>query len=68
MRVPTLLIRGQLSDILSSEGAAELLELIPTARFVDVAGTGHMVAGDDNDVFTAALTGFLSELSGATSG
>jgi pimeloyl-ACP methyl ester carboxylesterase len=62
VRVPTLLIRGQLSDILSPEGAAELLELIPTARYVDVAGTGHMVAGDDNDVFTQALTRFLDDV------
>jgi pimeloyl-ACP methyl ester carboxylesterase len=61
VRVPTLLIRGQLSDILSPEGAAELIDMIPSARYVDVAGTGHMVAGDDNDVFTEALTGFLAE-------
>jgi pimeloyl-ACP methyl ester carboxylesterase len=61
VRVPTLLIRGQLSDILSPEGAAELIDIIPSARYVDVAGTGHMVAGDDNDVFTQALTGFLAD-------
>jgi pimeloyl-ACP methyl ester carboxylesterase len=62
VHIPTLLVRGQLSDILSPAGAAEVLELIPGARFVDVAGTGHMVAGDDNDVFTEALTGFLGDV------
>jgi pimeloyl-ACP methyl ester carboxylesterase len=62
IHIPTLLIRGQLSDILSPEGAAEVLEMIPGAGFVDVAGTGHMVAGDDNDVFTEALTDFLSDV------
>jgi hypothetical protein len=24
-----------------------------------VSGTGHMIAGDDNDAFTAAVTDFL---------
>ncbi len=64
IRVPTLLVRGQLSDILSPEGAAELLELIPGAQYVDVAATGHMVAGDDNDVFTSSLTAFLADVTG----
>jgi hypothetical protein len=29
---------------------------------VDVAAAGHMVAGDDNDVFSAAVEGFLRSL------
>jgi hypothetical protein len=28
---------------------------------VDVAGAGHMVAGDRNDVFNDAVVGFLQE-------
>jgi pimeloyl-ACP methyl ester carboxylesterase len=59
IRVPTLLIRGMQSDIVSEEGARELLELIPGSEYVDVAGAGHMVAGDDNDVFSASLLDFL---------
>lgn len=59
--VPTLLVRGTRSDIVTPEGAAELLQLIPTATAVEAAA-GHMVAGDDNDVFTAHLLGFLDEL------
>jgi pimeloyl-ACP methyl ester carboxylesterase len=59
--VPTLLVRGRQSDVLSEEGARELLELIPHARFVDVSA-GHMVAGDDNDVFTAEVDGFLESV------
>jgi pimeloyl-ACP methyl ester carboxylesterase len=58
--VPTLLVRGNRSDIVSADGAAELLELIPSARSVDAAA-GHMVAGDNNDVFTKDLLNFLSE-------
>lgn len=60
VQVPTLLVRGKDSDVITPEGAAELLDLIPTASAVEVAA-GHMVAGDDNDVFTSHLAEFLSE-------
>jgi pimeloyl-ACP methyl ester carboxylesterase len=59
-RVPTLLVRGRQSDLLSEEGAREYLELVPHAQFVDVAGAGHMVAGDRNDLFNDAVVTFLS--------
>jgi pimeloyl-ACP methyl ester carboxylesterase len=38
----------------------QFLELRPDAKFVDVAKAGHMVAGDHNDAFTAAIADFLS--------
>jgi hypothetical protein len=41
---------------------AALLAAIPHARRVDVAGTGHMVAGDDSSVFLARATEFLDTL------
>ncbi|HEY8156179.1 MAG TPA: alpha/beta hydrolase [Myxococcota bacterium] len=59
LRVPTLLVRGKQSDVVSLEGAAEFREAAPHARFVDVSGAGHMVAGDRNDLFTEAVIGFL---------
>jgi pimeloyl-ACP methyl ester carboxylesterase len=62
LRVPTLLVRGRLSDLLSEQGARHFLELTPLARYVDVSGAGHMVAGDRNDRFTDAVLGFLREL------
>jgi pimeloyl-ACP methyl ester carboxylesterase len=60
--VPLLLVRGKQSDVVSDDGVAEFLRLVPHARYVDVSGAGHMVAGDDNAVFSAAVTGFLEEL------
>jgi pimeloyl-ACP methyl ester carboxylesterase len=60
--VPTLLVRGAQSDVVSPEAAQELLELIPGARMVDVAGAGHMVAGDDNDIFARSVVEFLDQL------
>jgi non-heme chloroperoxidase len=62
IQVPALVVRGELSDIVSQEGADEFLELIPMARVVEVEGAGHMVAGDKNDAFNTAVEDFLSEL------
>jgi pimeloyl-ACP methyl ester carboxylesterase len=61
LAVPTLLVRGRQSRVVSTAGAQELLELVPSARLVDVDGAGHMVAGDDNDVFGEHLLGFLDD-------
>ncbi len=63
---PTLLVRGRQSDILSETSAREFLDLVPHARFADVSGAGHMVAGDRNDAFTTAVLEFLRSLRNAT--
>ncbi len=62
LALPTALIRGQRSDVISEAGAREFLALVPHARYVDVSGAGHMVAGDRNDAFTLAVLGILREL------
>lgn len=59
VRIPTLLVRGAMSDIVSPSGVAELQELIPHAEVVDVAGAGHMVAGDRNDAFNESVIEFI---------
>jgi non-heme chloroperoxidase len=60
LTLPTLLVRGGLSDVLTEQGAQEFLQLCPHAEYVNVAGAAHMVAGDRNDVFAGAVTDFLS--------
>jgi pimeloyl-ACP methyl ester carboxylesterase len=60
--VPALLVRGQQSDLVSEDTVKEFLAEVPHAEYVDVSGTGHMVAGDDNDAFTAAVLDFLERL------
>jgi len=62
LRLPTLLVRGKSSDLLSEQGAREMLELVPHAQLVDVAGAGHMVAGDRNDRFNTAVVEFLATI------
>jgi pimeloyl-ACP methyl ester carboxylesterase len=61
LTVPTLLVRGRQSDVLSEAGARETVGLIPHARYIDVGGAGHMVAGDRNDAFNDAVLEFLRE-------
>lgn len=60
--VPTLLVRGRQSDLLSVEGSEDFLSRAPHAEFADVAGAGHMVAGDRNEIFNSAILGFLNRL------
>jgi non-heme chloroperoxidase len=60
LTLPTLLVRGGLSDLLTEEGARSFLELCPHSEYVNVTGAGHMVAGDRNDVFAGAVVDFLT--------
>ena len=57
-----LLVRGRASDVVTEQEVAEFLQLIPHASYVDVDKARHMVAGDRNDIFTAAVIDFLTQL------
>ncbi|WP_059016751.1 alpha/beta hydrolase [Mycobacterium sp. M26] len=59
LRIPTLLVRGGKSDVLSIEDSIRFLHLVPHAEFATVADAHHMVAGDDNAVFEQVLWDFL---------
>jgi len=58
--VPMLLIRGLSSDVVSTGGLDELRQVLPALEVFDVAGAGHMVAGDRNDVFNRGMIAFLN--------
>jgi pimeloyl-ACP methyl ester carboxylesterase len=60
LEVPVLLVRGRSSDLLSEDGARDFLARVPHAEFADVAGAGHMVAGDRNEIFNRAILTFLT--------
>lgn len=60
LQLPTLLVRGGLSDLLSEAGAQAFLDLCPHSEYVNVTGAGHMVAGDRNDIFANAVIAFLT--------
>jgi pimeloyl-ACP methyl ester carboxylesterase len=61
IHVPTMLVRGLLSDVVTQEGVDELLAKIPGATVVGVDGAAHMIAGDRNDAFSDAVVTFLEE-------
>jgi len=62
IRIPTLLVRGGRSRIVSEESVREFREMVPHAEYVDIAGAHHMVAGDANDAFNDAVFGFVDRL------
>ena len=59
--VPTMLVRGMLSDVLTQEGIDNMVARLPAVDVVEVPGAGHMIAGDQNDAFTDAVMWFLDE-------
>ena len=61
-RVPTLLVRGMKSDIVDDAGVADLRRRVPALEIADIRGAGHMVAGDRNDEFGAAVIEFLTRV------
>jgi pimeloyl-ACP methyl ester carboxylesterase len=68
IKVPTLLIRGGRSRIVSEAGVREFRSMVPHAEFVDIADAHHMVAGDANDEFNAAVFNFVAKLASETTG
>ena len=60
--VPTLLISGAASDVVSETTINEFLELVPHARHAIVPKATHMVAGDENNQFTRHVLDFLASL------
>lgn len=58
---PTLLIRGELSDLLDAEIADKMRRKVPRMAYVEVPGVGHAPMLDEPQAEAAILT-FLSEL------
>ena len=62
IRIPTLLISGGESDIVSRATIDEFLALVPHARHVTLPAATHMIVGDDNAAFTRHVVEFLETL------
>jgi pimeloyl-ACP methyl ester carboxylesterase len=64
LKIPILLIRGKLSDVVSPEGVQHFLATVPRAEFVELSNAGHTAAGDDNDAFSDVVVAFVQRLTG----
>ena len=62
LTIPTLLVRGGLSDVLSEAGAQSFLQQAPHAEYLNVKNAAHMVAGDRNDIFADSVIEFLKRV------
>lgn len=60
LQIPLLLIRGKLSDVVSTEGVNDFLAKVPRTEFVELSGAGHTAAGDDNDAFSEVVVEFVT--------
>lgn len=60
LAVPSLLIRGGSSELVTDAAARAFLDLSPGTSHVNIAEARHMVAGDRNDAFAAAVLDFLA--------
>ena len=54
------------SDLVSEKTVEEFKTLVPHARHVHLPQATHMVAGDDNDAFTATVLEYLAGLPAAS--
>lgn len=59
---PVLLVSGGRSDLVTPQTISEFLSLVPHAQHVHLPDATHMVAGDDNNAFTAAVLNYLDAL------
>ncbi|TSE01261.1 alpha/beta hydrolase [Skermania sp. ID1734] len=64
LRMPVLLVRGRMSDVVSPQGVEAFRTLVPHADFVELSDAAHTAAGDDNDAFTDAVSEFVVAVAG----
>ncbi|WP_321951634.1 alpha/beta fold hydrolase [Paraburkholderia bannensis] len=59
LALPTLLVRGESSEVVSEAGAQAFLRLCRHAEYVNLRDAGHTAAGASNDVFGNTVLRFL---------
>ena len=58
---PVVLVRAELSHLLTDEGVARFRELTPQLQVVTAMGAGHMFTADRNDGFARDLLNWLAQ-------
>ena len=57
---PTLVVKGDQSDIIAADTAAQMQQRIPNGQLATVPKAGHLVMGDNPAGFEAAVSEFLN--------
>jgi hypothetical protein len=58
-------VHGASSELVKESHVKEFFELVPHSECVNVVDARHMVAGDRNDIFSAAILSFIQRLPAA---
>jgi len=59
LRLPTLVVRGEHSPLVSDEALRQLADCIQGGETLAIKGAGHYVAADQIDLFNAAVLDFI---------
>lgn len=59
LSVPTLLVRGADSDLVTPDCVADFLNVRPNAEVIDIKGQGHLMKASNRDVFCTAALEFI---------
>lgn len=62
IKCPTLLVRGEESDVLDSETAMEMTRRLPGSREVEIPLAGHLVPGDNPAAFVLSVKPWLESV------
>lgn len=64
LKVPSLVIAGELDEIIPAEVSRQSADLIDQAQFSIISGAGHISNVDSAETFTLLCTGFLAAVHG----
>jgi pimeloyl-ACP methyl ester carboxylesterase len=59
---PTLILRGERSDVFSDENADKFAKALPHGRWIKIVNAGHTIQGDNPAGLLDALNPFLKEI------
>ena len=62
LQCPTLVVRGDKSDIVATETADNMIDRIPGGKLAIVENAGHLVMGDNPSGFERAVTTFIESV------
>ena len=64
LRVPVLLLHGELSDLVDARTIAHFRRLAPQLETIEVRGAGHMLTDDQTDIFVDHIQEFIRSTAG----